>query len=85
MRLTDLLSRRLGGVVAVGFMSVMAVAAHAGDEIVMSGAACQPRSPQDRDDVFASVGGVFNPNPTSSAFVLCPIMRVNSRTLRRAR
>jgi hypothetical protein len=79
MRFTKCLS----GVVAVGFMSLAAVAAHAGvsDEIVMAGAACQPRSSQDRDDVLALVDGVFNTNTTSPAFVLCPIMRLNSSTV----
>jgi hypothetical protein len=52
--------------------------ADASDAKVMSGAACQPRSVNDRDDIVVLVDGVTNVNPTDPAFVVCPILRDNT-------
>ena len=58
--------------------------ADASDAKVMSGAACQPRSVNDREDIVVLVDGVTNVNPTDPAFVVCPrscgITPVRTRT-----
>jgi hypothetical protein len=72
--------KRFGCIAACGVMALSAVAAHAGEEIVAPGAACQPRSSDDREDLLILVDGAFNINNTDPAFVMCPVSRTNSNT-----
>src|SRR5438094_8507054 len=51
---------------------------YASDAKVMAGAACQPRSANDRQDILVLVDGVTNANPSDPAFVVCPILRDNT-------
>jgi hypothetical protein len=71
---------RAGSLAACAVMAFAAITAHASEEIVTSGAACQPRSADDREDLLVLVDGLANINRTSPAFVLCPIARVNNKT-----
>jgi hypothetical protein len=63
---------------ALAACTVFGSSAYASDVKIMAGAACQPRSPQDRQDIFVLLDGVTNTNPTDPAFVLCPIVRDNT-------
>ena len=67
--------------------AVFGSSAYASDAQVMAGAACQPRLPDDRDDIAVLFDGATNieddvTDPT--AFVLCPIVRDNTRAHPRA-
>jgi hypothetical protein len=63
---------------AVVALAAFSSGADARDFKVMSGAACQPRSVDDRQDILVLVDGVTNINPTDPAFVVCPILRDNT-------
>lgn len=66
--------------IAVVSCAAFGSSAYASDFKTMPGSACQPRSPNDRQDVFALLDGVINVNPTDPAFVICPIVRDNVST-----
>ncbi|MGH8491136.1 MAG: hypothetical protein ACREXS_20305 [Gammaproteobacteria bacterium] len=70
---------RLMAVAAVSLVT-LGSNAYAVDRKVMPGSACQPRSPDNGQDIFALLDGVTNSNPTDLAFVLCPIVRDNTST-----
>ena len=63
---------------AVVALAAFSSGADARDVKVMSGAACQPRSADDRQDILVLVDGVTNINATDPAFVVCPILRDNT-------
>lgn len=67
--------------IAVVSCAAFGSSAYATDVKLMAGSTCQPRSPDDRQDVFALLDGVTNVNPTDPAFVLCPIVRDNTSTI----
>jgi hypothetical protein len=66
---------------AVVALAAFCSSADASDVKVMSGAACQPRSANDRQDLLVLVDGVTNINPTDPAFVVCPILRDNTSAI----
>lgn len=63
---------------ALAACTVLGSSAYASDVKIMAGAACQPRSPQDRQDILVLSIGAINTNPADPAFVLCPIVRDNT-------
>jgi hypothetical protein len=65
-------------VIALVSCAAFGSSAYADDFKVMPGSACQPRSPDDRQNVFALLDGVTNANPTDPAVVQCPIVRDNT-------
>ena len=71
-------TNRLMAIAVVSCAAFGSGAYAASDFKVMPGSACQPRSPNDRQDILALLDRVINANPTDPAFVICPIVRDNT-------
>jgi len=69
---------RLMAIAVVSCAAFGSSAYAANDFKVMPGSACQPRSPDDRQDILALLDGVINVDQTDPAFVICPIVRDNT-------